>query len=630
MSRRRRRGGGATGPASVAPETLPANAPQALQTWLAAQFGPVLEAEKAWFRNPQPQVIVLPRTTQYMSESERLRRAVSFGRQKPAETISFDSLRAISRYSLVNAVIHSRRRQQLRKLGRKYDGRKNKPGWAIVHKRHFDHTFDATTVEGLADRIRRIERLFEQPHPEYDTHLGALLSKMTEDHLALDRVCLNTLRAAAARTDTPNPYPVVQFAHVDGATIWPADVYLDRFCRLNGIVTAGGNPDYDLGLRHLYEFNGVDLRDVRYVQVDQTQGGDTPRAFLRSDDVRLYIANPSPEMRHWAFGVSPAESSYNAASLLLHGISYVATFFRDAFSEMVGILSGSTYKNEDAQTIANILRTHHAGIGNQHRTPIIRLDGQPGDLVFQPTRQHSATDMEFSETIHRATMWIHGHYNMHPGETFTDPNSPSGPSKLQDSNHEQELDIARDEGLFAIADGFAEDIFTPMVEEWDPDLMFVFLGLDEKSDQAELDMRQKRAQGWLAPNEARKEENTTPVILPAELVACIGGLQPFDLPGPAATAAFQAVIGAASQQHQMAMQQAMGIQPGQGQPGQDGPPEGEDSPPPDQRPQQLQWQPHEPGDDGDDGAADDQGDEPGKAVSPRIEFVVRERPDHGS
>lgn len=602
-NRNRRRSGGQA-PAAPTPGS------HDIVRWLSQQISPAVEADKAWVAKAQPQVIVLPRTTTQISEAERIRRSVMFGRPKPVDTVSFDALRAIARHSLINAAIHARRRMAVRACARKWDGRKSRPGWAIIHANHFQSRFDATTVPDLDERIRRVERLFLQPHPRFDPTMSQLVVKLVEDHLTVDRITINTLRSVASNPDTPTPYPTVQMTHVDGATVWPADLYLDRFCALNGIMR-GSIPDRDLGIRQLYEHNGVDLRDCAFVQVDPSLSTDAPVAFLREEDIRLYIANPSPELAHYGFGISPAEGSYSATSLFLHGISYVSTFFRDAFSEMVGVLAGANYQDEDARVIADVLRTHYAGIGNMHRTPIVRIDGQPGDLDFKPTRAHSASDMEFSETLHRATMFVHAHYGIHPSETFQDPNSPSSAGSLNAPDREAEVEVARDEGLFSILDTLADDVFTPIVQEWDPDLRFAFLGLDDKSEQAEVELRVKRIGATLTINEGRKEENLPP-------------LGPWaDYPGPQAQAAFQAEMQQQQQQQQMELQQQYG--PPQGAPGAPGgqPDQGDDDQgAPDSGP--LQKPPHGPPhmqwDQGDD-------DESGKAGG-FIEFeIVRTRRD---
>lgn len=548
--RRRRKGTGASNPPDLNEQ---------LETFLRAQFSPALEAHKAQLSNPRSQVVLLPRTTQHLSQSERIRRTLAYGRQKPSDTISYTTLRAIARFSLVNAAIHSRRRAQIRSVSRRYDGRRYKPGWSIVHVNHFDREFDASSIPDLTARIARVAPLIEKPHPKFDNDLSSLLVKLVEDHLTVDRMVVNTLRGKAPSSNSANPYPTIQMAHVDGASLWPADLYLDHFLRLNGLVTPGGVPNIELGLQHFKREYEVDMRDVAWIQVDNMHGQEAPLAFLSDRDVHVVVTNPSPEMHQYGFGLSPAETSYIAASLYLHGISYVATFFRDAFSEMVGILAGPQYEKADAQALADVLRTHHSGIGMQHNTPILKLAGQPGDLQFQPTRSSSARDMEFADTMHRASVLIHAHYGMDPSETFTDSMAPSSPASLQAPDRQAQIEVSRDEGLFALLDTLADRVLTPIIQEWDPDLKFVFLGLDEKDEAAEVSLRSQRIGGWQTINEARTEEGIDPI---SDDWA--------DLPLPFAQQAFSSQLQSEQMKQQMEMQQQGQEQPPEGEEGEEG------------------------------------------------------------
>ena len=573
-----------------------------LAEFVKAQFAPGIQSTASELINPRSQVSILPRTTQHMSEVERQRRTLAYGRQKPYDSISYETLRAISRFSLVNAAIHARRRAQVRSVCRRYDGRRYKPGWDIVHVDHFRRDFDASKVDNLRDRINRVIPLIDSPHPKYDSTLSSLLVKLVEDHLCLDRMVVNTLRGQAPASDAANPYPTIQMTHVDGSSVWPCDLYLDHFLRLNGIETNLGQPDIDAGLTHFRETYDVDLRDVAWVQVDPMFGGDAPIAFLSDRDVRVIVTNPSPEMHQFGFGVSPCESSYIAASLYLHGVSYVATFFRDSFSEMVGILAGPQYQKKDAQVLADMLRTHHAGVGQQHNTPILKLAGQQGDLQFVPTRQSSARDMAFPETMHNATMLIHAHYGMDPAETFTDAQSPSSPASLQAADREGQIEVSRDEGLFNLLDVLAEQVLTPIIQEWDPELKFAWFGLDEKDEQLDVSLRAQRLNGWQTINEGRKEEGM-------ELIEDEWA----DLPLPFAQQAYAAQMQQKQMEEQMQAEQA---QAGPEAPGQDGMPASPGQQQPEEPPGQagmagFSGRPANPGKGGMDG------NEPDPAVPPR-------------
>lgn len=587
--------------------------PAEFRRFVEAQIGPALNAELEFLkaavaersaaipRLPRP-AIILPRTTQRLSEVERLRQNI--GRAKPSDTMSFEALRAVSTQAFVNSAIHAKRRGQIRWVCRKWDGRRTRPGWAVVHRRHFEADFDATTVPNLDERIRRVEPLLERPHPQFETNFRGINVKLVEDHLTLDRMVLNTLRVTAPHADTGVPYPTIQCTHVDGASIWPCDMYLDHYTRLNGLVDGAGNARLDDGRLMFYEFAGVDLRDVRYIQVEPGYGIESPIAFLGEDDIKMYIANPSPQMRHFGFGVSPCESSFLASMLHVQSFGYVAEYFRDGLSEMVGILAGEHYEPQDVQKMSDVLRTHHSGVGRRHHTPLLHILGSASDFDFKSTRSSNARDMAFPEVVHAATMMIHTHYGADPSETHTDTSNPAGGSKLNQPGRGDERSTTRDEGLFQVLDLLAE-FWTEVIQEWDPDLRLVFMGLDDKDEKGEVELRTSRVGGWQTVNEARVEEGREPLHVPDDMLEMTGGLNPYDLAGPDAHAAmqriFQGVSMKAQQEHQdkLLKQQQQSGQPPPGQQGQQGQPSG---PHPfqqqDARPPAMQWQ--DGGDDGDE------------------------------
>ena len=81
-------------------------------------------------------------------------------------------------------------------MARKWDGRRSSPGWAVVHEDHNRPDFDATKIDGLDARIRRVEELLAEPHPELEPKLKGMLVKLLENHLAYDRACINVLMKA--------------------------------------------------------------------------------------------------------------------------------------------------------------------------------------------------------------------------------------------------------------------------------------------------------------------------------------------------------------------------------------------------------------------------------------------------
>jgi hypothetical protein len=234
-----------------------------------------------------------------------------------------------------------------------------------------------------------------------------------------------------------------------------------------------------------------------------------PISYLAEDDVIVAIANPSPQLRHWGYGKGPAEESYTATSLYLHGMGYVASFFRDALADTVALLNGSEYDDPDVQLLTEILKSHHSGPGKQHNTPLITL-GNVEDLKFVPTRTQSAQDMQFSETIHHATMLGCAPYSIDPSEVNLDPKGPGGGATLSERNRDGERQEKLDRGFLNLLAFLADHIMTPIVERHDPELMFAWLGIDDRDEEQEINLLSKETDYWLSLNEARQQRGLPP------------------------------------------------------------------------------------------------------------------------
>jgi hypothetical protein len=294
--------------------------------------------------------------------------------------------------------------------------------------------------------------------------------------------------------------------HVDGATIWPVDLWLHQYVTSKGMEQTF-TPE--TAIRAAGAEYGLDLRDVRFVAVDPTRG-NTPQSFLGDDDIVVAIANPSPDMRHWGYGLSPCETSIIASLVYLSGIGYVFDFFENTFSEMVGVLSGDDYGDEDAQVIVDHLRTHHRGPGKHFHTPVITVR-QADDLKFLPTRSNSAADMQFEQTIlDHCPKLICAHYGADVTELNLSPRA-AGQGGLSEPGRDQEQQVKRNEGLNGALKFFAEDIFTPIVQRRDPDLIFAWMGLDDEAEKNELELRTKREDYHISIDEARIEEGRAPL-----------------------------------------------------------------------------------------------------------------------
>lgn len=549
---RKKRHGAPSAPA--APDTGGFNT-AALRLLAQAQLGPGLNALAA-----QAQDGALPRTTEYLASTERGRGPLSYARAKPHRGVPFAVLRAIGDQALINSAIHSRRADGMRPVCEKWSGRRHQPGWAVVHKQHHDPKFDASTVADLDKRTERAGAILQRPHPRYAKTLDGLMLPLLDDLLTIDRPCINVIK------DSTGTVPI-QMAPVDGATIWPVDLWTDRYVRLSGLAVDHPGRMFEIGAGRACGEFGVDLTNVAYVQIDPTRGL-VPVAFLAEDEILVGVANPSSRLEDWGYGRSPCERAWLASTLYLFGIGYIVDFFRNGMANMLGTLEG--INDPDAVTLINLLRTHHSGPGRHFHTPFIPLP--PGaKLTLQPSRT-PAKEMEFSESIHHFSMLLCADYSEDPTSINLSNRGPHQ-STLSEPNRHRSEQIKRSEGLENNI-RFLFRMLSEVVERIDPDLMVIPAGLDDEKEELEVNLRTKRQDYHMAVNEALREEGRDEL----ELLIDVDGekVNVYDHPKWAAQAMLQAKLQqqAAEQQrqHQAELQQQAGG-PG-GEPGGPGGPGG--------------------------------------------------------
>lgn len=536
MARNGRRGRGAQRPAPPAPQQQqPPDTRgmdrRALEDITSGQIMPVMDALAAE---------VFPRTTEYMAQGLRQAGPLPYARGK-TWGLSFDTLRNIGDSALINSAIHARRIDGLRALARRWSGRRHQIGWAVVHKDHNDPRVDTSKIADLDKRIARAEQILLNPHPRFAPHLENIITGLADDRLCIDRPCLNVIWNET-RTEP------IQMVAVDGATIWPVDIWTDRYVRLNGLATDNWGRDFEAAASRVEsEYDGADLANTAYVQIDPMRG-ISPVAFLSERDIIVAPANVTTRMARWGFGLSPCERSWVAATLYLFGIGYVMDFFKNGLSNKLGLMEG--VQIEAATRIVELLRSQHAGAGKHHHTPFLPLP--PGAKFNLIDTRTPAQQMEYAETIHHVTMLIAADYSEDGSSINLSQRGPNQ-STMSEANRDEERAMKRSEGLIADMHFICDRILTPVIRMIDPDLKVIPAGIDDEKEEKEVELRAKRVDKWISIDEARIEEGRDPF-----------GEEWSRYPAPQAQTLFQGRQQMEQQQHQMEMQQAMGAQQGGG------------------------------------------------------------------
>lgn len=553
--------------------------PRALQQLTDAQIGPGMMALAEE---------IAPRSTEYMNANQRRMGPLPYARGK-SFGLSFQTLRAIGDNSLINAAIHQRRADGMRALCRRWSGRRHQPGWAVVHKDHNDPRVDASQVADLDKRIAIAEAILLNPHPRFATCLEDVILPLIDDKLCIDRPCLNVIWNSLGT----EPLHIVP---VDGASVWPVDIWTDQYVRLNGLGTGDWGRNLELGFKGAQSEYGTDLTTKTWVQVDPSRG-IYPVAFLDDREMIVGVANKTSRMEQWGYGRSPCERSWIASTLYLFGIGYVMDFFKNSFANKIGTIEGIV--EQDAVTLVNVLRTQHTGAGRHFHTPMIPLP--PGaKMTFQDTRATSQ-QMEFNESMHHVSMLLAAFYSEDSGSINLTQKGPGTGASLSEPNQDADKAIKRSEGLVNDMHFICDRFLTPLIRRIDPDLKVIAAGIDDEKEELEVKLRDQRVGSWMGIDEARIEEGREPF-----------GEEWSRYPKTQAQALFQNTLQMQMQKAQAQMGQQPGGQggpPGQGgddEGGGDQPGQGDD--PQKGMPQAMRLEPHRDEDGG--------GDQPGQGNPP--------------
>jgi hypothetical protein len=142
-------------------------------------------------------------------------------------------------------------------------------------------------------------------------------------------------------------------------------------------------------------------------------------------------------------------------------------------------------------------------------------------------------------------------YAEDPGNINIQQRGPGSGGALSEPNRDQEQSLKRSEGLINNIRFLCRSLFTPLVQMLDPDLCVVPCGIDDKKEEAEVELRKSRVQTWMSIDEARIEEGKEPF-----------GEEWSKYPAPQASVLFNQMANLQMQQAQQQMGQ--GGQPGQG------------------------------------------------------------------
>lgn len=241
---------------------------------------------------------------------------------------------------------------------------------------------------------------------------------------------------------------------------------------------------------------------IKYVQIIN---GEIAAEFT-PQELAFCVANPRTSLRTFGYGFP--EPQMLITTITAH--IWAEEWNRKAFSQgstikgvlnMKGNVPPKMYEAFKRQWTAQV-----AGVHNAWRTPILNSDG----IDF--------TQMQMSNTEMGYQMWIEylvkiacALYQMDPAEINFDLRGGVGQQPVFMSDNQAQQQESKDRGLKPILEFFEDMINRHIIWCIDPMFEFIFAGLDAKTEEQAIELRQKQGMTTHTLNEMRAMEDLPPV-----------------------------------------------------------------------------------------------------------------------
>ncbi len=423
------------------------------------------------------------------------------------ETLTLESLRRVRERSVILKPIHAARHHQIRRLSKRWSGRRTDVGWRVVHKDHVASTVNPP--DWIKPYIRQVEALLEQPSDRYASTTADLLVPLEEDLLTINRPVVERLYSRW------EPGRVVGLRPVDGAVVWPTLLFLEQWQsehkRWNGsgpINGGGADPlptgDDDKLFEDILRLEGFDLWGAEYCLVRD----GTLEAVYQPGDLIVAPMNTRTDLRHAGYPPSHVEEAIEVILSFANVWDYNSSYFtRGMVTEFLLGISGDVHE-DDLAAFVDTYREATQGVGRAWRTPIVPLpvDGAITKIDLKPSNREMMYEVFQSLQVALCTAV----YRMHPSTINAKPwDGGSGPS-LSAPSQGMEIALAQEEGLRCDVDHLADSILTPFARSCHPDLRVVWwYGPDD--EQKEATIHEIRARVSMTRNEVRLEQGLSPM-----------------------------------------------------------------------------------------------------------------------
>ena len=249
--------------------------------------------------------------------------------------------------------------------------------------------------------------------------------------------------------------------------------------------------------------------EVKWVQVVD----GTIVSWFTARELAFGVRNPRTNINLQPYGFSELEQLIHQITSHLYAEEYNSKFFSQGGTTK-GIINIKSDPNgvgnkEQLDSFKRQWRAQVNGMTGAWKTPVIQV---PNGIEYINVSQ-SNREMEFEKWMNYLVNIVCAVYQIDPAEVnFPNNGGVSGNGgSVFESSQEVKLKNSKDKGLKPLM-RFIESIINKfVVSKFSQDYVFVFTGLDEKSEEEKAELDTKQVKTWRTVNEIRKEHGEKPL-----------------------------------------------------------------------------------------------------------------------
>ena len=316
---------------------------------------------------------------------------------------------------------------------------------------------------------------------DFDT----FIRKIVSDSLIYDQMTFECIRNRKGVLE--------RFIATDASTFRLADTAFQEEYRNPYFKEKGSNIWYNKGL--VTDFKMINGYYPQYVQMYQNAVVNEFYPW----ELCFGVRNPSTSIYSNGYGCSELEELIDVVTSMLWGDEYNRRFFSQG-SAPKGLLRIKGGMNDSAiQQFKQQWQAMISGVMQSWKTPVVEADVDWIDL------QKNNRDMEYNSWMEYLIKLSCAIFCIDPSEIGWDISRGSGNSGLFEKSDAERVQNSKDKGLYPFLKFIQRKINKYIVEQINPEFEFVFMGLNGKTIEQELEMDIKKLGAFQTLNEIREK-----------------------------------------------------------------------------------------------------------------------------